>query len=159
MAKFRKKPVMIEAVRFFEKGFHTVPEDICLCIKTPHGMEARPHIHTLEGTMLVSEGDWVITGVQGEQYPCKPDIFEKTYEPVIEADQTALKVPNDPMLQFFMYGHLPPHMQAVSRPFCELAIFIVETLPRNPERTVALRKLLEAKDCAVRAVIYKSEVL
>jgi hypothetical protein len=119
MAKFRKKPVMIEAVRFFEKGFHTVPEDICLCIKTPHGMEARPHIHTLEGTMLVSEGDWVITGVQGEQYPCKPDIFEKTYEPVIEADQTALKVPNDPMLQFFMYGHLPPHMQAVSRPFCE----------------------------------------
>lgn len=74
----------------------------------------------------------------------------------------------DPMLQFFAYQHLPPRLAAVSRPFCELAHAIVrgdnvpETgtvtfggpLPRNPERTVALRKLLEAKDCAVRAAIY-----
>jgi hypothetical protein len=65
----------------------------------------------------------------------------------------------DPMLQFFGYSHLPAHLQGVSKPFYELATFMVETLPRNPERTVALRKLLEAKDCAVRAVIYKSEAL
>ena len=52
--------------------------------------------------------------------------------------------------QFFAFAHLPPHLQAVSMPFAELAEHIL-TLPRNPERTVALRKLLEAKDAAVRA--------
>lgn len=62
---------------------------------------------------------------------------------------------NEPILQFFSYGHLPPAMQQVSRPFCELAQLIAEKLPRNPERTVALRKLLEAKDAAVRAAIFK----
>lgn len=61
----------------------------------------------------------------------------------------------DRMLQFFSYAHLPEHLQAVSAPFCELATQIVDTLPMNPERTVALRKLLEAKDCAVRAVLYQ----
>lgn len=61
---------------------------------------------------------------------------------------------DEPMLQFFAYHHLPAHLQIVSRPFCDLAEDIVATLPRNPERTVALRKLLEAKDCAVRAHLY-----
>ena len=61
----------------------------------------------------------------------------------------------DRMLQFFQYEHLPEILQEVSKPFCNLAYSIVETLPENPERTVALRKLLEAKDCAVRAVLYK----
>jgi len=56
--KYRKKPVVIEAVRL---------ED-----DTP--------IYTLEGTMLGRKGDWLIRGVNGELYPCKPDIFEKTYE-------------------------------------------------------------------------------
>lgn len=62
---------------------------------------------------------------------------------------------NEPILQFFQYAHLPPAMQEHSRPFCDLAQRIVDTLPRNPERTVALRKLLEAKDAAVRAGIFK----
>lgn len=62
---------------------------------------------------------------------------------------------DDPLLQFFEYAHLPPHLQNVSKPFGDLAHWIVATLPRNPERTVALRKLLEAKDCAVRAVLFK----
>jgi hypothetical protein len=57
--------------------------------------------------------------------------------------------------QFFEYEHLPVEKQAISKPFGELATFIVETLPRNPERTVALRKLLEAKDAAVRASFAK----
>lgn len=74
---------------------------------------------------------------------------------------------SEPMLQFFEYEHLPPHLARVSKPFCDLAHAMVEgdnapdrptfgsPLPRNPERTVALRHLLEAKDSAVRAVIYK----
>ncbi len=64
---------------------------------------------------------------------------------------------NDRMLQFFAYEHLPPNLQAVSKPFGDLARQMIETLPSNPERTVALRKLLEAKDCAVRALLYKAE--
>lgn len=58
--KFRKKPVVIEAYQTDE-------------VKV---------IHTLEGDMTAQVGDWIITGLRGEQYPCKPDIFEKSYEPV-----------------------------------------------------------------------------
>jgi len=63
--------------------------------------------------------------------------------------------PQDHIIQFFAFAHLPPHLQAVSKPFAEMAGWITETLPRNPERTVALRKLLEAKDAAVRALLAK----
>jgi hypothetical protein len=73
----------------------------------------------------------------------------------------------DHIEQFFNYAHLPAHLQAVSKPFCDLARAIVygdnstsleapfAALPRNPERIVALRKLLEAKDAAVRALVAK----
>lgn len=60
----------------------------------------------------------------------------------------------EPILQFFEYDHLPEKLKTVSSPFCALAHDIVVMLPRNPERTVALRKLLEAKDAAVRALIF-----
>ena len=63
---------------------------------------------------------------------------------------------SEPIGQFFGYAHLPPAMQTVSRPFSELAADLIASLPRNPERTVALRKLLEAKDAAVRAFIFKA---
>lgn len=57
------------------------------------------------------------------------------------------------MLQFFKYAHLPVELRVASQPFCELAQQVVLDYPQNPERTVALRKLLEAKDAAVRCVI------
>lgn len=57
----------------------------------------------------------------------------------------------EPLLQFFEYSHLKADLAEVSAPFCLLAAQLVITLPRNPERTVALRKLLEAQDCAVRS--------
>ena len=59
----------------------------------------------------------------------------------------------DPILRFFHYHHLPPALRDASAPFCSLAKAVVNTLPRNAERTMALRKLLEAKDCAVRAML------
>jgi hypothetical protein len=59
------------------------------------------------------------------------------------------------LMQFFAYAHLPEHLQAVSKPFGDLAAHIDRTLPNNPEKTVALRKLLESKDCAVRALLFK----
>jgi hypothetical protein len=62
--------------------------------------------------------------------------------------------PTEHIMQFFSYGHLPPELQEVSRPFHDLAQVIMQ-LPRNPERTVALRKLMESKDAAVRARLAK----
>jgi hypothetical protein len=62
---------------------------------------------------------------------------------------------NEPLLQFFAYSHLPPELQAISLRFYDLACHVEATLPRNPERTMALRKLLEAKDAAVRARLFK----
>jgi len=62
---------------------------------------------------------------------------------------------NEPILQHFAYEHLRDDLKNTSALFGELARIIVETLPRNPERTVALRKLLETKDAAVRAAVYR----
>ena len=61
------------------------------------------------------------------------------------------QIAQDHILRYFHYAHLPEVLRNRSKPFCDLARQIVETTPRNPERTVALRKLLEAKDAAVRA--------
>lgn len=63
--------------------------------------------------------------------------------------------PEERMMQYFKYEHLKPELQAVSKPFCHLAEDVVNNLPSNAERTVCLRKLLEAKDCAVRAAFTK----
>lgn len=91
MAQYRKKPVVIEAIQFTrtniteveaftEYAAHTFQierriDGIATCI-----------IPTLEGQHIATEGDWIIKGVQGEFYPCKPDIFEKTYEKVAEEE-------------------------------------------------------------------------
>lgn len=56
-----------------------------------------------------------------------------------------------PILRYFAFSHLPEHLRAVSEPFCELAHLLAAVLPQGPEVSVALRKLLEAKDAAVRA--------
>lgn len=55
------------------------------------------------------------------------------------------------LLKYFAYAHLPPHLQDISAPWCELAMRMCATLPDSRELTVGLRKLLEAKDCFVRA--------
>jgi hypothetical protein len=62
---------------------------------------------------------------------------------------------DEPLLQFFRFAHLPEPLQQVAEPFDTLARHIDIALPRNPERTVCLRKLLEAKDCAIRARLYE----
>jgi hypothetical protein len=66
-----------------------------------------------------------------------------------------MKSPTTSLLQFFDYEHLPEKLQAASKPFGDLARLIHGSLPVNAETTTCLRKLLEAKDCAVRAVLYQ----
>ena len=61
------------------------------------------------------------------------------------------------LMQFFAYEHLPEHLQMVSRPFGEMAQALDHDLPNNPEKSAGMRKLLEAKDCAVRAVLWKDD--
>lgn len=88
--KYRKKPIVIEAIQFDPLSTHRM--------ELPEGVEGLNSpgadnwgyegcefwIETLEGRMKVSRGDWIIKGIKGEFYPCKPDIFEATYEPVKE---------------------------------------------------------------------------
>ncbi|MDR4318691.1 Prophage Lp2 protein 33 [Niallia circulans] len=80
MSKYRKKPVVVEAELYregLEDGFTLAP-----IAENVRGVVMKPYIKTLEGDMIVSPGDYIITGVKGERYPCKPDIFEQTYEKV-----------------------------------------------------------------------------
>ena len=66
---------------------------------------------------------------------------------------TAEEIAQEDILRFFHYSHLPPSLQSRSKPFCDLARMIIDTTPRKAWRTVALRKLLEAKDAAVQAAL------
>lgn len=80
MAKFRKKPVVIDAEQWF-------PTSEIDGVIPSQDISTLAFIHTLEGTMEVHPGDWVITGILGEKYPCKPEIFVATYEPVSDSEE------------------------------------------------------------------------
>ena len=84
--RFRKKPIVIEAFQF---DGHNYPELSSWMGEAAKDMQSPAdtltmYIETLEGTMRADEGDWIIKGVAGEFYPCKPDIFEATYEEVAQ---------------------------------------------------------------------------
>jgi hypothetical protein len=86
MPKFRKMPVVIEAIQY-DGTENSVVEILQMKETNSSAKSIRVDagdllIHTLEGVMRADKGDWVIKGVNGELYPCKPDIFDKTYEPV-----------------------------------------------------------------------------
>ena len=70
--KYRKKPVVIEATQWFKMGDHPAVTAFFAC--------REGWVDTLQGGHIVTPGDWIITGVMGEHYPCKADIFELTYE-------------------------------------------------------------------------------
>ena len=84
MTMFRKRPVVIEAVQYTGRN----ATDILVWSAVPEITEdlfGGIEIATLEGTMRADAGDWIIRGIKGEFYPCKPDIFEATYEEVVPA--------------------------------------------------------------------------
>jgi len=84
--KFRKRPVIIEAVQWRTDNLDEIIDGLRLendSLKSVYPTsDGGLYIRTLEGQMLASHGDWIIKGVAGELYPCKPDIFERTYEAV-----------------------------------------------------------------------------
>lgn len=82
MEKYRKKPIVIEAVQF--KGDVGAAEIVALdvgCARSDDGTHDVLKITTLEGVMTAEPGDWIIRGVKGELYPCKDEIFKMSYEP------------------------------------------------------------------------------
>jgi hypothetical protein len=98
---FRKKPVVIQATQWFKNGDHPEDGDIknegnivryyrhstvngtAICNQCANRFSDHGWVDTLEGGHIVCVGDWIITGVKGEHYPCKPEIFEMTYERVV----------------------------------------------------------------------------
>lgn len=83
MTKYRKKPVVIEAIQWDGNNTWDVTNFMFGGINYSVSADGF-FIHTLEGSMEISEGDYVIKGIKGEFYPCKPDVFEQTYEQVSE---------------------------------------------------------------------------
>ena len=96
--KFRKKPVVVAATKYIGQHVRTVADELGIgaadgldvCVSSCKLYDGSPilQIHTLEGIMTARAGDWIIRGVDGELYPCKAAIFEKTYEAV---DEPALR--------------------------------------------------------------------
>jgi hypothetical protein len=87
MPKFRKRPVEIEAIQYtgdnkFEVSEWAIQDNGAGAVE--YGFDESLLIHTLEGTMRAQVGDWIIKGVEGEFYPCKPGIFAQTYDPIPE---------------------------------------------------------------------------
>lgn len=93
MAQYRKKPVVIEAFQFQDRSNTSadVPTWFVDAVLDRRVVAFPEHIeiHTLEGVMRAYAGEWIICGVKGELYPCKPDIFAATYEPVVAGEATS----------------------------------------------------------------------
>lgn len=92
MPRFQKKPVEVEAVQFTGLDSYLYIVDWMKASGDTNALAGEVQyrtpimlVQTLEGTMAANPGDWIIRGVKGEFYPCKPDIFEATYEPIAEA--------------------------------------------------------------------------
>lgn len=79
MAQYRKKPVVIEAIQYTSRSLEELE---AFCPGATYWLHSGYMIPTLEGDMLLKPGDWIVKGVKGEFYPCKPDIFEMTYDKV-----------------------------------------------------------------------------
>lgn len=100
MARFRKKPVVIEAWKY-EGGWDSarpivrMSKDIFWCSMPANGHDdlGEIEIETLEGRMTAKPGDWIIKGVKGEFYPCKPDIFAATYDALPDSPQESTNAP------------------------------------------------------------------
>lgn len=104
------------------------------------------------------EKAWTMLQNAGEVDKADETLY--AFSPEVTLEEVVTRAPRMsgarlPILQFFAYEHLPPNLRDVSRPFAELALDLDARLPDGAEKAAGLRKLLEAKDCAVRAVLTK----
>lgn len=135
MPKYRKKPVVINAFQWIEGEPWVEGMEL--------GFNGGPVIKTLEGEMTVTSGDYIITGVKGERYPCKPDIFEATYDIANTARSSNPQIENN-----FVY-HAPKQGQPeiyteIRDKAKELAYLIDEKVPKSREQSLAITNLEQA---------------
>ncbi len=164
--KYRKKPVVIEATQWFKNGDH--PQDACetfydsleipfkgegrvvryyrrpddsgdrVCDQCGRPMQYHGWIDTLEGGHVVCPGDFIITGVKGEHYPCKPDIFAETYEDA-DADNRA---PVEGHIRDLLLGWLYCRNPFLIQPHeAGIAYFLLQKYYRLPDGEAALSRL------------------
>lgn len=140
----------------YEDGTDVSVDDPCFLCKNPMTVEGHdPCLGTLPNVMNACCGH----GIEGDAYVQFWDdsridgkeavAFQEKNKSVKQKWSREMK--KDPILRFFEYKHLPQHLQVISKPFGDLAHQMANDLPESPEVAVCLRKLLEAKDCAVRA--------
>ena len=148
--KFRKKPVVIEAIQYTGENQNevesfvgkTLPGMIIDFGGDPRNKVLGLEIETLEGVMVAIPNDWIIKGVSGEFYPCKPDIFDKTYE-----SSSIARIHNEDLENRFTY-HKPregqPETYTEIREMAkETAYRLLALAPDTRERSLALTKLEE----------------
>jgi hypothetical protein len=171
-ARFRKKPVEIEAMRLVgdssdtmavyrwieentQGSFDPMSDEVPGSGVSIDPATGQLMVATLEGVMHASYGYWIIRGVQGEFYPCKADIFDATYEPVeVKTVTDSSRHPGTVhLLSLFDYTHLPPHLQAVSKPLHDLAHDMADRLNDGPELSAGLRNLWDAKNNLVMQAV------
>jgi hypothetical protein len=126
--KYRKKPVTISAEQYlpaktpFPAGVVPIPPDVFekLEKEAKFSLDGAMWVETLEGGHIASPGDYIITGVKGERYPCKPDIFESTYERVADPDPSECGNTGHPVFAYpciLAKGHLGPHDNGSGSPW------------------------------------------
>ncbi|WP_285908048.1 hypothetical protein [Pseudodesulfovibrio pelocollis] len=122
MGIYRKLSVEIEAIQF---NFAPQTAEDILSMAGPNWEKALSfdergvHIETLEGTMTGGEGDYIIKGIKGELYPCKPDVFEATYE-AVDMSETAFKKAARPLLKYMAENHHPHTLAIVTSASAEV---------------------------------------
>jgi len=175
MVKYRKKPIVVNAEQWFPRNKQWpglgLPDSLGVMWQfDEQGNIWQGTIETLEGPHIVSIGDWIITGVKGEKYPCKPDIFEATYEPVSalnaqpcqkesgELESCILQVLKDYILVeqgLMSYAHFTKKYNIPERDFAKLAYVFTETQAkleaRIEELEQALRKHKHTDECLAYA--------
>lgn len=105
------------------------------------------------------EGDWMMMNNRGDVASAEADL--KDFNPVVVLEEVVARtdttMSDNSIMQYFAYLHLPSYLQSISRPFALLAQEMDQVLQQGPEKTAGLRKLLEAKDCAVRAFMTRPD--
>lgn len=156
MGRFKKKPVIIEAFQVKDCDDTDMPQwlseafdDGTIIGGHNDDFSVFAKINTLEGVMLASEGDWIIKGINGELYPCKPDIFEKTYEAVLDLNEPKYIDFNSFVDKYngaLEYTRLPSNNPIVSTPKCnttsEEPFYRTNAIGFDPSKETSNRGLL-----------------
>ena len=142
--KYLSKVVEIEAERVANWGLIDVTSNKWE-VQTEGGK-----LYIVVSSQQVCEGDYLNVTDPDDIYHIPAQVFKSKYEP-IEVNNSNSMRPSSPIMKYFTYEHLPANLKVVSKRIADVATYMDNSMPASPEKTAGLRKLLEAKDCFVRA--------